>query len=190
MKVIGLDPGYKQSAIAVFNGTGVEQHFVWPNAEVLEWLEEYRKVAEVGKAILVIEQMQMFRSAFGVGVEVFDSVRWAGRFEQMWYPRPTALLLRAKVRGHLQAIKGGDAAVRQGLIVRFGGYKDVAIGKKKTPGPLFGIVSHEWSALALAVTWWDLFRDKPEEIRKGVVPQHDGTPRRKIPATPVEGSDF
>ena len=31
-----------------------------------------------------------------------------------------------------------------------------AKGTKKAPGPLFGTKSHEWSALALGVTWWDL----------------------------------
>ena len=101
----------------------------------------------------------MFRSAFGVGAEVFDSVFWTGRFAQVWHPRPFTRLLRAKVRGHLHAIKGGDPAVRAGLLLRFGGYKEVAIGTKKKPGPLYGIKSHMWSALALAVTFWDLSQE-------------------------------
>lgn len=181
MRVVAIDPGYKQSAVVVFDGTSVQVHFVDNNEAIREWLFDYKQDLQGAPCTLVIEQMQMFRSAFGVGVEVFDSVRWSGRFQEIWYPRVTHMLLRAKVRGHLSAIKGGDAAVRQGLIVRFGGYKDVAIGKKKTPGPLYGVTSHEWSALALAVTWWDLFRDKPPEIRPGVVPQHDGAPPGKVP---------
>ena len=45
--------------------------------------------------------------------------------------------------------------IRQALIDRFGG-KEKAIGLKKTPGPLYGISSHAWAALALAITYSDL----------------------------------
>lgn len=176
MIVIGLDPGYRQSAFVTFDGERVMDHQIADNEDIRQHLKGLRKHAE--PAVLVIEQMQMFRSAFGVGAEVFDSVYWSGRFAEIWDPWRVERMLRAKVRGHLHAIKGGDAAVRQGLIVRFGGYKETAIGSKKNPGPCFGIKSHEWSALALAVTWWDLFRDAPQEVRPGVMPQHDGTPKR------------
>ena len=36
----------------------------------------------------------------------------------------------------------------------FGG-KEAAVGTKKAPGPLHGVKSHLWSALALAVTHYD-----------------------------------
>ncbi len=175
MIVLGLDPGYKESALVAItdNVTGplkIGQALICDNVTMLTNLEDLKaEAAHSGGYVLVLEQMQMFRSAFGVGAEVFDSVFWTGRFAQIWSPRRFERLLRAKVRGHLQAMKGGDAAVRQGLINRFGGYKDVAIGTKKTPGPLYGIKSHEWSALALAVTWYDLYAKVPEEVRPGVV---------------------
>lgn len=38
------------------------------------------------------------------------------------------------------------------LIDRFGG-KDAAIGRKATPGPLYGITKDLWSALAIAITY-------------------------------------
>ena len=170
--ILGLDPGYKESALVLY-GTDdqrVIQSAIGDNLTLLPLLAS----AEIwGTAdLLVVEQMQMFRSAFGVGAEVFDSVFWSGRFVQAWQPRPWARLLRSKVRGHLHAIKGGDAAVRQGLIVRFGGYKETAIGTKKNPGPLYGIKSHMWSALALAVTYADLNEQIPDRdrvVRPGVV---------------------
>lgn len=173
MIVLGLDPGYRESALVAFDGTKICQNLMCDNETMLANLQDLKDEAASGGGppewILVLEQMQMFRSAFGVGVEVFDSVLWSGRFIQLWHPRRFDRIIRSKVRGHLNAIKGGDAAVRQGLIVRFGAYKEVAIGSKKKPGPLFGIKSHEWSALAVAVTWWDLFRNVPEELRPGVV---------------------
>lgn len=168
MLVIGIDPGYKQSALVAFDGKKVCQNLICDNDTMLSNIEDLKLESKGLPWVMVLEQMQMFRSAFGVGAEVFDSVFWSGRFAQAWVPRRFDRILRSKVRGHLQAIKGGDAAVRQGLIVRFGGYKDVAIGSKKSPGPLHGIKSHEWSALAICVTFWDLHHDQPEEIRPGV----------------------
>jgi len=51
-----------------------------------------------------------------------------------------------------------DANIRQALLDRFpatGGGKAPQIGTKKQPGPLYGVTSHLWSALAVAVTWAD-----------------------------------
>ena len=50
-----------------------------------------------------------------------------------------------------------DANVRQAIIDRFAGVggKAVAVGTKKTPGPLYGISNHKWSALALCLVWID-----------------------------------
>jgi hypothetical protein len=68
-----------------------------------------------------------------------------------------AMLYRTNVKMYLchKTAKINDAIIRQVLIDRFGPGKDKAIGKKKTPGPLFGIVGDQWAALALAVTFAD-----------------------------------
>lgn len=148
--VIAVDPGYRQSAFVVYDGAKVIAHGIKDNEVFLGDLGIVRY-----EATLVLEEMQLFTSNYGVGKEIFDSVFWSGRFAQAWSPRPFDRILRSKVRAHLQASKGGDAAVRQALIDRFGPYKEVAIGKKASPGPLYGIRADEWSALAVAVTWWD-----------------------------------
>jgi hypothetical protein len=147
--VLAIDPGYRQSAFVLFDGTRIVSHGIEQNEQLLADL-----ASSAHTGILVLEEMQLF-SSFGVGKEIFDSVFWSGRFAQVWAPRPFGRLLRSKIRGHLGAGKGGDAAVRQALIARFGPYKEDAIGKKTAPGPLFGIKADEWSALAIAVTWWD-----------------------------------
>ncbi len=38
-----------------------------------------------------------------------------------------------------------------GTVMIFGGTKEAAIGKKASPGPLYGVSSHAWQALAVAV---------------------------------------
>ena len=62
---------------------------------------------------------------------------------------------RKTVKMHLcSAIVGiNDAVIRQRLIDLFGPGKDVEIGTKKKPGPLYGLHGDEWAALAVAVTY-------------------------------------
>src|SRR5262249_23466155 len=154
----------KESAFIEWDGVRVLKVATAPNEEWLEELQTYDGWRQPGR-VLVIEQMQLFTSNYGVGQEVFDSVFWSGRFVQAWAPRRFERILRAKVRGHLGASKGGDAAVRAALIDRFGPYKEVAIGKKSAPGPLYRIHGHEWQALAVAVTWYDLHATDGELVR-------------------------
>jgi len=42
-----------------------------------------------------------------------------------------------------------DALVRAACIELHGGHKEVAIGKKASPGPLYGLSSHAWQALGV-----------------------------------------
>lgn len=162
MIVLGLDPGYRTSAFVVYDGKKPCRAVEDTNEEILMALQQY----DPHGISLVVEQMQVFTSNYGVGQEVFDSVFWSGRFVQAWHPRHWDRLLRSKIRGHLGAAKGGDAAVRAALIARFGPYKEQAIGVKKTPGPLYEIKGHMWSALAVAVTYHDLHDG---ELRPGVI---------------------
>jgi len=48
-----------------------------------------------------------------------------------------------------------DSTIRQAMLDRYGPGREKAIGKKKSPGPLYGIRKDEWQALALAVTFFD-----------------------------------
>jgi hypothetical protein len=157
MTVFAIDPGYYKSAGVFYDGTRIVSHDILPNENMLV------AVRHAEADVLVIEEMQLFASSYGVGREVFDSVFWSGRFAERWSPRPFERVLRSKVRGHLGASKGGDAAVRASLIDRFGPYKEQAIGRKSAPGPLYGIKADCWSALALAVTWYDLNARQPEK---------------------------
>lgn len=169
MIVIGCDPGYRETALVMFDGSRIAWHTTEANENILATLECHGP--EFKGAVLVIEQMQLFTSNYGVGAEIFDSVYWSGQFAHAWKPMRVERLLRAKVRGHLGASKGGDAAVRASLIHRFGPYKELAIGSKAKPGKCYGISGHEWQALAIAVTFHDLNGHLPTEIRPGVHPE-------------------
>lgn len=109
--------------------------------------------------ILALESVASYGMA--VGAEVFETCVWSGRFLQRWEDargpsaevRPSQRIYRREVKLHLcGSSRAKDPNVRQALIDRYGPGKDVAIGRKATPGPLYGVTSHVWSALAVAVT--------------------------------------
>jgi hypothetical protein len=78
---------------------------------------------------------------------------WIGRFIEAW-DGPHQLVYRKDVTLHLcNSPRAKDPHIRASLIDRFGG--EGAIGRKAAPGPLYGVKSHAWAALAVAVTAQD-----------------------------------
>lgn len=154
--VIAIDPGPEMSAVVQFDGDRIINHVRLDNADVLLCIQQYSSTDDV---VLVIEQIAAMGMA--VGAEVFETCVWSGRFIQAWLDRSTAAKHWDRVKRHevKTALCGNQRAkdpnIRQALIDRFGPGKDRAIGSKAKPGPLYGIAGDEWSALAVAVTWWD-----------------------------------
>jgi hypothetical protein len=167
--VVGLDPGPEQSALVVFNGLTVEEHSISQNEHMMLRLlgGHHRRVQP---CCLVIEQIESF--GMSVGKEVFETVFWTGRFAQAWLSQRFDRVPRRIVKQHLcHTARATDANIRQALIDRFGPGTEKAIGSKKVPGPLYGIKSHEWSALAVAVTWFDQHGHEAAELRPGIRPE-------------------
>ena len=99
---------------------------------------------------VVIEKIESYGMA--VGAEVFDTVFWAGWFAEAVHRVPVVLLPRRAVKLALCGdSRAKDANIRQALLDRFGG--SAAVGRKASPGPLYGISRDVWSALAIAVTY-------------------------------------
>lgn len=173
MIVVGLDPGTTKSAYVAFDGERVTDMEILDNQLMLEWLE----IPKTTPAVVAIEQFESFGMA--VGREVFQTVFWSGRFAQA--TAKFAQVTRRTVKLHICGVsRATDANIRTALIDRFGG-SEKAVGTKKQPGPLYGVKSHLWSALAIAVTYYDQHAGRPEEIRPGVVPEFDEdvTPKKK-----------
>lgn len=96
-----------------------------------------------------------------VGAEVFETCVWIGRFIQRWRDNPLRVVrlsevrrvTRIQVKSHLcHSARATDSNVRQALIDKYGPGKEKAIGKKATPGPLYGVAGDCWAALGVAVT--------------------------------------
>jgi hypothetical protein len=104
---------------------------------------------------LAIEMIASYGMA--VGREVFETCVWIGRFMQAWHePAAVRLVYRRDVKLHLCGTpQAKDPNVRQALLDMFprtGGGATPQIGTKARPGPLYGVSSHAWPALGVAIT--------------------------------------
>jgi hypothetical protein len=149
MITLAIDPGTDQSGWCAMNGDRVVSSGVFDNAMML------RGVQELEYDQLAIEMIASYGMA--VGREVFETCVWIGRFMQASRdPDAVRLVYRRDVKLHLcGTAKAKDPNIRQALLDMFprtGGGKTPQIGTKSQPGPLFGVTSHAWAALAVAVT--------------------------------------
>ncbi len=153
MDIIGIDPGETQSALVHIRitergrvrrrtETEIIAHAELPNPDVPLWLRGAIETAIGDAPNIVIERVQSY--GMPVGREVFDTVRWAGRIEQVAMDAecPTWLLARTHVkRVLLGGPVGGDREVRAALRERFG------------ESALRGVTRHKWAALAVAAAF-------------------------------------
>ncbi len=146
MRLFAIDPGPTHSAYAYLDDGVLFDFDKCTNEDMLKLLTKNTYEA------VVIEMIASYGMA--VGREVFETCVYVGRFMQATQC-PVFRLLRQDVKLHLcKSPKANDSNIRQAIIDRFGG-KEKAIGKKATPGALYGVTKDCWAALALGLTWWD-----------------------------------
>lgn len=146
--VYGIDPGPAQSAVVELAADG---SVTWSAK-----LENQALLAAVSGFVGLVAIEKVVSYGMAVGAEVFETVFWSGRFLQ-FAPDPDKVLRvpRLDVKLHLcHNPRANDANIRAAIIDRYGG-KERAIGLKKTPGPLHGISSDRWAALAVALVVQD-----------------------------------
>tara|TARA_R100000501_G_C2619188_1_gene112582 strand:- start:185 stop:577 length:393 start_codon:yes stop_codon:yes gene_type:complete len=113
-------------------------------------------IATAGRDDLVKQCVCEDIESFGmpVGRSVFTTCKWMGQFELQWKMslKHWTYITRSEVKIELcGSMKAKDSNIRQAIIDKYGETKKKAIGTKKAKGPLYGIKSHVWSALALAI---------------------------------------
>ncbi|MAH47126.1 hypothetical protein CMI37_14965 [Candidatus Pacearchaeota archaeon] len=157
MRLLAIDPGTTHSGLVTYDGTRVTHaNSDMHNDAVLECVLEH------DYDHLAVEMVASY--GMPVGRETFQTVLWIGRFIQA-SPVPHTLVYR-KSAGSIPGIvwslckdaKAKDANIRRALLDRFpatGGGATPQVGTKKQPGPLYGVSRHAWSALAVAVTWFE-----------------------------------
>lgn len=142
-----IDPGPEQSALVQITPHGTVSGFIRSNVQLVALCRAPKGIS----AHLVIEQIASY--GMPVGAEVFDTCVWIGRFAEAWEQSECDATLSLMPRRAVKlalcgSMKAKDPNIRQALIDRYGGPQSVKKG-----GPLAGIKSHLWAALALAVTY-------------------------------------
>lgn len=152
-RILAIDPGTSQSGWVILDRGRVVDAGVHDNHDIRHWVRDGQ-----GADLLAIEMLAGM--GMTVGQETFDTARWIGRFQEAWRePDAVMLVFRRQVKAFLcgnQQAK--DANIRQALLDIFpptGGGATPQIGTKAKPGPLYGVSSHAWAALAVAVTLCD-----------------------------------
>jgi hypothetical protein len=142
MNLIAIDPGSESSAVLQWDGERVKDPMILPNWDLLQWVRMSAPHLPMSVEMIACYGMP-------VGAETFQTCLMIGRIQEIWTQKlePIRLVYRREVKIHLcGTMKAKDPHIRQALIDRFG-----IVGTKKSPGKLYGVSSHLWSALAVAV---------------------------------------
>jgi hypothetical protein len=145
--IMGVDPGPDQSAYVIFGTSGIAASEIVQNEEMLNVFWRYRESCPY----VFCEHIASYGMA--VGASVFETCVWIGRFWQRSFDHAFHFrrVFRRDIKLHLcNSPRAKDANVRQALLDRLGPQ-----GTKKAPGPTYGVKSHEWAALAVAVYGYD-----------------------------------
>lgn len=151
-RTIAIDPGTTESGVCQFENSELAEAEVIDNTDLVYWLSEWKQHSPV----VVIEMIASY--GMPVGRETFETCVWIGRFCEACGGADR--LYRRDIKLHLcGTAKAKDANIWQAIVDRYGG-KESAIGKKKTPGPLYGVKSHSRAALAVGLCWLDGVRSE------------------------------
>ena len=136
--ILAIDPGTTHSAFVQYRAGEILDHGWIPNAEMRQVLigREYDRCA--------IEMIASYGMA--VGASTFMTCLWIGRFTEVSRVEPV-LCFRKDIKLFLcGTMRAKDGNIRQALLDLVGPQ-----GTKPKPGPTYGIKSHSWAALAVAV---------------------------------------
>lgn len=152
--ILAIDPGPVESAYVVLDEKLKPVEFAKVKNELLLGFlygDRFR-AHKVDK--FAIEMIASYGMA--VGKEVFDTCIWIGRFFEvisMDYDNDPVFIYRKDEKMNLcHSMKANDSNIRQALIDRFG-----PVGVKKSPGWFYGVSKDVWAAVAVGVTYYDMY---------------------------------
>lgn len=154
MKILAIDPGTEKSGFCLFD----TDKFAVLEAGISDNEELLHRTTWAECDIVCIEMIKSY--GMSVGDTTFVTILWIGRYVQYAFSinLPHKLLYKKIDINPTLCFsnKAKDANIRQALLDMFepsGGGKTPQIGTKTEPGPLYGVSSHSFSALAVAITY-------------------------------------
>jgi hypothetical protein len=154
MCILAIDPGNVESAYVLLNKDFVPTEFGKISNEVLLLNIPFYSI---GANFMAIEMVASY--GMSVGVEVFETVFWIGRFWEAASKFSRTKIYRKDVKMNLcHSMKAKDSNITQALIDRFAyGQPNMGKGTKKNPGWFHGFSKDIWQAYAVGVTYHDLY---------------------------------
>lgn len=148
MSYIAVDPGTTESAYVIYESGRILDKGILHNLDLRNKLSDWFMDSDRPEK-LYIEMVASF--GMSVGAEIFETVLWTGRFIEAWQGTFEKVYRKDVKIGLCGTMRAKDANIRQALIDHFGPGKELAVGRKASPGPLYGVSKDVWAALAVAV---------------------------------------
>lgn len=158
--ILAIDPGPKESAFVMLGDNLKPCQFdKGDNYKMLKIVKSYSN-----ENICDHFAMEMVASyGMAVGKEVFETCVWIGRFWEVSQAPYKQYIYRKDEKMNLcHNMRAKDTNIRQALIDRFG-----VVGTKKNPGWFYGVSKDVWAAIAVGVTYHDLYLE-PQRKELGV----------------------
>ena len=156
MKILAIDAGNTYSGAAIVELP--EFRLVWfgklPNEEIYDVVKNFH-IDEVALEMVACYGMP-------VGKDVFETCVWIGRFIEQLKGHKISYVYRKDEKMCLcGSLKAKDSNIRQALINRYAKH-DYKTGKgtKKNQDVFYGVANDVWSAIAVAVTHYEMKADK------------------------------
>ncbi len=160
MRIMAIDPGTTKSAYVLYDTDGRGRPI---DSSILSNEDMKRELKSAHYDHLAIEMIKSYGNV--MGDSLLTTCVWIGRFIENSNTRHSLITRKEIVTRVCGMSQAKDKNVRQAMIDRFGG-KDRAIGKKATPGPLYGFKDDMWAALAVAVATQEKLLDNLMESLK------------------------
>ena len=135
MRLLAIDPGSEKSGWVLLDEAGEPTEWGWDDNESIRQALSSDYITEgPWRALdidhLVIEDVSHYGKDISVGNDVFQTVRWTGRFDEAWGGE-FAYIKRPTVKTYLCGMPTAkDKDVRQAVIDHYGGDAKALGGKK------------------------------------------------------------
>lgn len=155
--LLAIDPGNVESGYVVLNDDlSILQKGKISNEKLIDIIGVQAQIQKY----VAIEMIASY--GMSVGQTVFDTCVWIGRFTEraIHVGAVVNYIYRKDEKMNLcHTMKAKDTNIRQALIDRFG-----VVGKKASPGWFYGVSKDMWSAVAVGVTFYDLYLKKVRSL--------------------------
>ena len=158
MIVLGIDPGPETHGVVLYDVGERRVYLAGSRIHSADLPELLANDLDRIRAVVIERPAAMGPMGAGKVGHMLDTAWAAGELAAVCRGLgfPVHTMTRREVLRGLGVLSGSgssDARVRAACIADHGGTQAAAVGRKASPGPLYGVSSHAWQALGLVLAW-------------------------------------